>query len=395
MEKVYRNSGVLNPTSEKIGQMNFDGNITPHTWYLSPLLQSDKGKPNLVAITLLADIIYWYRPTLIRDEQTGAVIGVKQKFSADKLQKHYENWGRIFGLTKRQVEDAMAFLKSRVLITVETRAVETSRGVLPNCAFIEPVFEAIHKITFPSPEKTGDSIRAKPRVHVPKKRGVSPGKMGDTPRKNGTRVPEKRENSYTTSEISSKTTSKNLPPTLVPHAATMDEEEELKTSSVKIEVTDEQSVRVESMIGQIAKITGTRIDIDDLRPLALECVQREHKDAWTHTLATLKTKMACDKKPTMPNRYAATVLKTALQSPVPPKAAPRAASAPQAAQPETKENRAPAETQGDAPAEWAYKQARKELSCQGAAAFKAKHGRTSEHADWVAYARILETEAAL
>ena len=75
------------------------------------------------------------------------------------------------------------------------------------------------------------------------------------------------------------------------------------------------------MIEQIAELTGTRIEIEVLRPLALKCARKEHKDAWTHTMAVLKAKMACGRKPTIPNRYAATILAKALESPALPPAA--------------------------------------------------------------------------
>ncbi len=82
----WRESGAqMNPVVEKIGQLHIEGNITPHAWYQSPRLQNEKGKPNLVAITLLADIVCWYRPSVIRDEVSGLEIGRKQKFAADKL----------------------------------------------------------------------------------------------------------------------------------------------------------------------------------------------------------------------------------------------------------------------------------------------------------------------
>ena len=182
----------MNPVVTQFGQLHFDGNVTPHAWYQSPLLQNEKGKPNLVAITLLADLVYWYRPVVLRDEVSGRETGRRQKFSSDKLQKNYQKWGEVFGLTQRQVEDAMAFLKRGGLVTVETRAVVTQFGTFPNCAFIEPVYAAVKEITFPRPEKTGD----RPRKNGP----TDPGKTGDVSRFSGGRLPEKREDSRTPSE---------------------------------------------------------------------------------------------------------------------------------------------------------------------------------------------------
>ncbi len=77
----------------------------------------------------------------------------------------------------------MAFLKAKELVTVEVRAVVTESGTFPNCAFIEPLFDTIKEMSFPSPEKTGDR-----------------------PPKNGRKAPEKRDHSETSSETSSETT---------------------------------------------------------------------------------------------------------------------------------------------------------------------------------------------
>lgn len=207
----------MSPTVEKIGQMQIDGNITPHNWYQASKLQyepkreGEKGRPNLVAITLLADILYWYRPVILRDEISGREIGRRQKFAADKLQKNYEKWGAGFGLTKRQVEDAMAFLKIAGLVTVETRSVVTEYGRFPNCAFIEPVVEAVHAITFPSPDKTGDTSRPNGR-YVPLKGEASPAQRGGASRSNGKPLPLKGDDSKTPTKTSQKTTRKAAVP---------------------------------------------------------------------------------------------------------------------------------------------------------------------------------------
>jgi hypothetical protein len=92
----------------------------------------------------------------------------------------------------------MAFLKAKKLVTVEVRAVTNEYGTYPNCAFIEPIFEAIREMTFPSPGKTGD--RTRKNAVSTKKRCQSPGKPGVAGRKNGTKAPENRDHSESPSE---------------------------------------------------------------------------------------------------------------------------------------------------------------------------------------------------
>jgi hypothetical protein len=199
----------MNPVVEQFQQFRMDGNIVPHAWYQAPRLALKNGKPNLVAITLLADILYWYRPVELRDEASGTHLGYRQKFTADKLQKNYRKWGDGFGLTLRQVEDAMAFLKAGDLITVERRNVVTEMGTFPNCAFIEPVFATIQEITYPeedkrtSPVRTGDPSRSSGRC--------SPLGTGDPSRSSAKHGTLKRENSKSPSETSKEISSGEAP----------------------------------------------------------------------------------------------------------------------------------------------------------------------------------------
>ena len=85
------------------------------------------------------------------------------------------------------------------------------------------------------------------------------------------------------------------------------QEEEEAALDVPEQETAAQKARVGAMLDKLVAVTGTRIEIEALRPFALECAGRE-RGAWTHTLNVLKAKMVCDKKLLNPNRYAATVL---------------------------------------------------------------------------------------
>ena len=55
-----------NKTVDQVGKINFIGNVIPHTWYKTILREN--GKPNVNAIIILSDIVYWYRPKEVRDE---------------------------------------------------------------------------------------------------------------------------------------------------------------------------------------------------------------------------------------------------------------------------------------------------------------------------------------
>jgi len=137
----------MNKVVEEIGKMNFQGNTLVNSWFHS--IKAESGKPDIVAIVLLSEIIYWYRPTIERDESTGKVIGLKQKFKADKLQKSYDQLAKQFGFSKTQVRRAIKRLEEKGIITIEYRNISTHTGLkLSNVMYIEPVPEKIEEITF-------------------------------------------------------------------------------------------------------------------------------------------------------------------------------------------------------------------------------------------------------
>ncbi|MCP1178514.1 DnaD domain protein [Bacillus sp. 1663tsa1] len=134
----------MNSKVVQIGQMNFRGNVIDHGWFKTITL--DNGKPYVIAITILGEVVYWYKPTEIRDEESNHV-RYKQKFKADMLQKNYQQLADSFGFTKRQVKDACDYLKDRNLIRIEFRTVFVNGTRCNNVMFIEPVPEEIQKIS--------------------------------------------------------------------------------------------------------------------------------------------------------------------------------------------------------------------------------------------------------
>ncbi|MFI7783490.1 replication protein [Citrobacter amalonaticus] len=138
-----------------IGQINFTGNVTPAAWWRQITLPS--GRPDQTAITLLSEIVYWYRPSEVRDETTGALTGYRKRFRGDKLQRSYQSFADQFGFGKRETTDALKRLRDAGLITLELRSVDAPGldGVkMHNVLFVEPVAERIADITNPSTDGT-------------------------------------------------------------------------------------------------------------------------------------------------------------------------------------------------------------------------------------------------
>lgn len=134
------------PIVNEISQMNITGNVVPIEWF--KYITFKNGKPDLLGIMILSEIIYWYRATVMRDEITGQIKYYKKKFAADMLQRSYQSFAEQFGVSKKQVQEAIYRLKEKGIITVEIRNITTkSKQTLTNVTFFAPVPEVIREIT--------------------------------------------------------------------------------------------------------------------------------------------------------------------------------------------------------------------------------------------------------
>ena len=99
--------GLLTSTVIEIGKIHFEGNIIPHQWYQHIVLES--GKPDLPAIIILAEIIYWYRPYQTLDKSGKPLL--RKHFDGDMFQCTAAYFESKFGLTKDQVRKALKRLE--------------------------------------------------------------------------------------------------------------------------------------------------------------------------------------------------------------------------------------------------------------------------------------------
>jgi len=139
---------------QAVGALHFAGNVTPHLWYRTLRATNNKpdpdGKAHLVAITILGEIVYWYRPRIELDHQTGQIVSIHKRFPGDKLRRSIPSFMAKFGLTDRQVRDALDFLAKEVgVITKELRTVGEGDERRGNVLFLEIVPDVLRQITLP------------------------------------------------------------------------------------------------------------------------------------------------------------------------------------------------------------------------------------------------------
>lgn len=135
-----------NQSVDMMAQINFTGNVIPASWYKSIL--RDNGKPYLLAICILSEICYWYRPTEIRDEQTGNIVGYRKRFHEDLLQKDYQSLAELFGESKASIKAAMDRLEELGLIKRVWRNLISNGRALPNILYIDLNVQRLYEATF-------------------------------------------------------------------------------------------------------------------------------------------------------------------------------------------------------------------------------------------------------
>lgn len=154
-----------NASVDALAEMNISGNVTPVNWYKTILREN--GKPYLLAICVLSEIVYWYRPVEVRDEHSGMTIGYRKKFREDLLQKTYNDFAEQFGESRRSVKAAFDRLEEIGVIRREFRNIETNSGmVLNNVMYIDLCVDRLYTCTYlnipgddEDVENTGEEIQ--------------------------------------------------------------------------------------------------------------------------------------------------------------------------------------------------------------------------------------------
>ena len=133
--------GSGNEIVDMVGRISITGNIIPQIWYKT--ITHPSGKPYLEAIVILSDIVYWYRPTEVRDERTGEVIAYRKRFKADLLQRSYADLAQQFGISKREATNAVVALEKIGVVRRHLRTIDVNGTKMANVLFLELVPKAL------------------------------------------------------------------------------------------------------------------------------------------------------------------------------------------------------------------------------------------------------------
>lgn len=137
----------------KMASLNITGNVISLSWFHHIKLES--GKPDTIAIMLLGDIVYWYRPIEVRNEETGQFICNRKKFAADKLQRSYDSFANQYGYTKNQVTSALKRLEDLEVIDLDFRHPTINGVKMGNVLYIGLNVDRLAEITAPLSDLNG------------------------------------------------------------------------------------------------------------------------------------------------------------------------------------------------------------------------------------------------
>lgn len=132
----------------QFGTIHLTGDTVPPEFFAAIKLPS--GKPDIKAILILCNLIYWFRPIRPRDPNTDKPLAWRQKFKGIRLQRDYEFWESKFGFTKRECKEACARLKNGGWIGQQNEP--NPHGGSKN--YFQPNFEKIFSTLFPQSRLT-------------------------------------------------------------------------------------------------------------------------------------------------------------------------------------------------------------------------------------------------
>lgn len=134
--------------------IDFTGNTIPHSWYGTIL--TEKGKPDMNAIVILSEILYWHRPRESCGDGDSGEIVLAKRFDKDMLQLSYGQLNKKFHLSKAQSRRAMKNLERLGVIKRHLRDFDTDAGDrLNNVMFIELFSDRLLQLTFPGEDVPG------------------------------------------------------------------------------------------------------------------------------------------------------------------------------------------------------------------------------------------------
>ena len=121
-----------------------EGNIIPHQWYQKFI--NNRGTPDLSLMSVLSEIVYWYRPKKAKDPDTGSITYIN-KFLGDAWQTSYEHFEKKFGFNREKLRKIFVKLEQMGICSREFRNVKLRGQTYNNRLFIHLSSEFLNSCT--------------------------------------------------------------------------------------------------------------------------------------------------------------------------------------------------------------------------------------------------------
>lgn len=154
-----------NASVDAMTGLQIQGNMVPFAWYQTILRPN--GKPYLLAIIILADLVYWFKPVEVLDEVSGRFLGWRKRFKADLLQKSYKSYEEVLGESRHSIKTAMDALEDLGVIRREFREIRTPGGIANNVMFIDLDVDILKKLTYPEMAEEVDKCNQEEQSDTP------------------------------------------------------------------------------------------------------------------------------------------------------------------------------------------------------------------------------------
>ena len=142
------NTGIK--ACDELRDFHLQGNVVPQIWYRTIVKNSGKSKkPNMLAIAILSDVVYWYRPVELRNE-SGEITGYSKKFKEDLLMRSYDELMNMYGYTHNAIKEALVLLESLGVVHREFRTKVISGVRCANIMYLSLDVENLKRLTYPS-----------------------------------------------------------------------------------------------------------------------------------------------------------------------------------------------------------------------------------------------------
>ena len=140
---------VINTGIEPVDKLygaNITGNLVPPAW--CHRIVGSNGKPNMNAVMILSEILYWYRPKVDQITSDSDDVRLAKKFKADLLQISYSSLEKKFNLSRDQCKRALELLESMGLIKRQYRTITMEDGRrLNNVMYIKLFADKVLELT--------------------------------------------------------------------------------------------------------------------------------------------------------------------------------------------------------------------------------------------------------